>query len=1473
MSECGQSIYWNFLKATSRILQIRFFSFVNYNLVERVQPVIHTFKILSLNVSCNVGIVTKYTNCYIQKWLEEILCEIRRNYLKKTVIHSFNRKKGSVSDEDDEEEEEKFKFRFRFLRNIKNMFKPFLNETNKLIKTLFTFNKQKGAPHMLVNIGNSIVRNCKQGEVWERAGQFLGLKCTITNEKMIALVIFLLLLSQGVEGNPGPQNMNIEIVTYNCNGLGDQRKLRRLLTKLDKKVKNGAIVFLQETHIVKTAYLDSIWKNKYLSNGVRTNSAGVIILFNEKYEVKYEFNDNNGRQITAVLSYDGKNIIVSNAYFPNDHKEGIMFAESIYSRILEAQAEYPDSLIICAGDFNACLSPDDSIGRVGTQNEKLLADVIRNNNKVTGLIDAYRSIHKKEGFTWNRGDIYSRLDYIFISSHAIQLIADVKTDWAFESSDHAAILLQIQNEDIKKGPGIIKVNANILEDPKITEEITNELKEMMSQTDDSWNPHATLEFLKVSIRSIFAAKVSGKRKQTRNILSEKEEELSQMETLKIKIYTNQNIADEERSVRVNITNRAIENLKTSINILRKELNDKMTFYSKAKWFEYGEKSNKYFLNLNKHRQNQKLINKITDGEKQYFGHEQTSKGITNFYKELYAKNQKTNQERDPSFYDNCPKLSTENKDFMDKELSITELKEALNSCKDSAPGPDGIPYSVYKKMWAITGPIILNSWNHSLMIGKLPPSHLESVITLLPKEGKNTDDIKNWRPITLSNCDAKIITKAISIKASKVLDTIIDVSQTAYVPGRSITDNLRSNTFYKNYCKQNNVDAVLISLDAKKAFDSVDHKYIEETLKAYGFGPTFLNVFKTLYNEITARILINGFMSEKIRIERGVKQGDALSCALFIICIDPLLRNLNKNKNIKKIKIKYGRAIKKEIDLKAAAYADDISVICENENNSIQMVFNEYERLTRLSGLELNADKTEILVLNKTTQERMTISYNKNRVNIESVSKLKICGIYFCNDRNEEYKLNVLDKIDKLSYKIKSWIPRHLTMEGKSLIVKTFGLSQIIYNMQACCFENSEFVMIERIIFRFLWSTSDNHNGIDRIKRSIMKNEYKHGGMKITDVESLNRSLKLRQFIRAQKSNHVISRIQNSLTNDDNIERAILQEYCKITSDESICNSAQESINLITDYNRRLYESISEDNMVIDKHLINEVSSINLSNYLRRKNHIFMTCMLKPLTANGIITLGDLIQNYEFEMEEKTLKTMRLIMSVFPKKLIEISKCFVEGINDNSENVKYIRTEENTWKHIDIITVKELQNMMKTILKKTEVMNFNQKLEINNFHEDNIIKLRSKCQNAKFRNLYFRLIHNDFFTHVRMKKYNMSQTDSCPRCGMTETSRHLLFECVHAKNIWDIHNQIISDYKVTQYENLFQINDSQCDVMIKMKIIQELIQIERPRNWKKDKVDTLIKNLMEIERFNAYKQNKIMKFNKIWKKYEKLVIT
>jgi hypothetical protein len=78
--------------------------------------------------------------------------------------------------------------------------------------------------------------------------------------------------------------------------------------------------------------------------------------------------------------------------------------------------------------------------------------------------------------------------------------------------------------------------------------------------------------------------------------------------------------------------------------------------------------------------------------------------------------------------------------------------------------------------------------------------------------------------------------------------------------------------------------------------------------------------------------------------------------------------------------------------------------------------------------------------------------------------------------------------------------------------------------MQCTFFEKIQLKEIERYIFNFIWGTKEivNSRARDRIRRSEMKNEYELGGLKIPDIESLDRSLKLRQFIRASKSKHVI---------------------------------------------------------------------------------------------------------------------------------------------------------------------------------------------------------------------------------------------------------------------------------------------------------------------------------------------------------------
>ena len=100
------------------------------------------------------------------------------------------------------------------------------------------------------------------------------------------------------------------------------------------------------------------------------------------------------------------------------------------------------------------------------------------------------------GYTWKRGIIYSRLDYIFVSNSIISKITSASIDWAFESSDHASVKIDFTfYEEPLRGPGIVKGNTKILDDPVVVLQIGKEIEEMMSQTDDSWNPHARLEWL------------------------------------------------------------------------------------------------------------------------------------------------------------------------------------------------------------------------------------------------------------------------------------------------------------------------------------------------------------------------------------------------------------------------------------------------------------------------------------------------------------------------------------------------------------------------------------------------------------------------------------------------------------------------------------------------------------------------------------------------------------------------------------------------------------------------------------------------------------------------------------------------------------------------------------------------------------------------------------------------------------------
>jgi hypothetical protein len=185
------------------------------------------------------------------------------------------------------------------------------------------------------------------------------------------------------------------------------------------------------------------------------------------------------------------------------------------------------------------------------------------------------------------------------------------------------------------------------------------------------------------------------------------------------------------------------------------------------------------------------------------------------------------------------------------------------------------------------------------------------------------------------------------------------------------------------------------------------------------------------------------------------------------------------------------------------------------------------------------------------------------------------------------------------------------------------------------------------------------------------------------------------------------------------------------------------------------------------------------------------------------------------------------------------------------------------------ITTRDLQSCLKVALKRVEIANFDERLGTVNFDKNNILKFRSMCQNSKLRNIYFRLIHNDFFTHERMMRYKMTNSDKCKRCGEIETTKHLLWECPHVRNIWSIFNNLMTTVNrrtdcVNQYDDVYVTTSSAGTTLIKIKLIQELIQIERPKNWGIDNLKQMITKLTNIEKYNSIKSRTMIKYAIKW---------
>lgn len=292
------------------------------------------------------------------------------------------------------------------------------------------------------------------------------------------------------------------------------------------------------------------------------------------------------------------------------------------------------------------------------------------------------------------------------------------------------------------------------------------------------------------------------------------------------------------------------------------------------------------------------------------------------------------------------------KQELEKPLLLEELETQLKHTNiNSAPGPDGINYRVIRALWLKLGPLLVKMGNTIMDTGKLPESQKLVIINLIPKK-ENRQQVNNLRPIAIMNCAIRLISAAINKRLQSHLSNIFHDNQHGFIPGRSISQVASKLDLVRQTIMSNPEEKITIGfLDFSKAFDSVSHRFIEETLHKFNLGPKITNFCMAITTEQHAKININNYLSADIPLETGVRQGNPLLPLIFNLCLEPLLHILDK-------KLK-GVRVDGSIKVTSLSYADDVTVILhDTEINKLERILEKY-RLE--SNLSINRKKCHIL--------------------------------------------------------------------------------------------------------------------------------------------------------------------------------------------------------------------------------------------------------------------------------------------------------------------------------------------------------------------------------------------------------------------------------------------------------------------------------------------------------------------------------
>ncbi|KAH0700756.1 hypothetical protein KY284_014971 [Solanum tuberosum] len=409
-----------------------------------------------------------------------------------------------------------------------------------------------------------------------------------------------------------------------------------------------------------------------------------------------------------------------------------------------------------------------------------------------------------------------------------------------------------------------------------------------------------------------------------------------------------------------------------------------------------------------------------------------------------------------------------------------ELKQAVYSMNpNSAPSPDGFGGKFYQACWDIIQDELLEAVLAYFSGHIMPKFMSHSCLVLLPKIGSHF--------------------------ASSHL---IWENQSGFVRGRSISENIMlAQEITHNIKKPKEGDNVVIKLDMAKAYDRVSWSFTCLVLRAMGFGEVFIDlVWRTMSNNWYS-VIVNGTRHGLFHSTRGLKQGDPLSPALFILGAEVLSRMLNllyHDPNYKGFQMEI-----RGPQIYHLCFADDVIIFTSGTRASLQLIMKTLGTYEAVSDQLINKSKSHFMIPANTPPDIISLTQEITGFSQKtSLISYLGCPLYIGGQRIIYYS----ELVAKVVKKINGWHSRTLSFGGKVTLVKHVLQSIPIHTMTTISPPKTTLNYIKRVTTDFFWGLEKDRKKYHWASWETLSFPYDEGGIGVRNLEDVCTSMQYKQW-------------------------------------------------------------------------------------------------------------------------------------------------------------------------------------------------------------------------------------------------------------------------------------------------------------------------------------------------------------------------